>query len=261
MAIPKSLSIAGSDSGGGAGIQADLKTFSAHRVYGASVITSVTAQNTLTVSAIQNISTKVIEKQIEAVMSDIKPHTVKTGMLSTSAIIDTVARSLKKYGVRKLVVDPVMISKSGAVLLERRAVKSLVDKLLPLALVVTPNIPEAEALSGVAIGDIRDMEEAARIIFRMGAKFVVVKGGHLKSSATDIAFDGRFFYYFESVRLKKKNTHGTGCTFSAAIAANLAYGKNPIEAIHAAKQYITNAIKYSYSIGKGHGPVNHFFKF
>lgn len=261
MKTAKALTIAGSDSGGGAGIQADLKTFSALGVYGASVITSITAQNTVTVTAIQNIDVSVIEKQIDAVMSDIGAHAVKTGMLSTPEIIDVVSRCISRFKIRKLVIDPVMIAKSGDKLLQDNAVHALIEKLIPLAHIVTPNIPEAEVLTGEKITSPEDMERACRRILDMGCKTVVVKGGHLMKDAEDVLFDGKKFYHLKTKRIRSRNTHGTGCTFSAAITSYLAKGQTTSEAVTAAKKYITKAIEHSYSIGKGHGPVHHFFKY
>ena len=261
MKTAKALTIAGSDSGGGAGIQADLKTFSALGVYGASVITSITAQNTLAVTAIQNIDVSVIEKQIDAVMSDIGAHAVKTGMLSTPEIIDVVSRCISRFRIRKLVIDPVMIAKSGDKLLQDNAVHALIEKLIPLAHIVTPNIPEAEVLTGEKITSPEDMERACRRILDMGCKTVVVKGGHLMKDAEDVLFDAKKFYHLKTKRIRSRNTHGTGCTFSAAITSYLAKGQTTSEAVTAAKKYITKAIEHSYSIGKGHGPVHHFFKY
>lgn len=261
MKTAKALTIAGSDSGGGAGIQADLKTFSALGVYGASVITSITAQNTVSVTAIQNIDVSVIEKQIDAVMSDIGAHAVKTGMLSTAEIIDIVSKGIAKFKIKKLVIDPVMVAKSGDKLLQSNAVQALIDQLIPQAYVVTPNIPEAEVLTGKKIESVEDMELACRRILEMGCKTVVVKGGHLQKEAEDVFFDGKKFYRLKTKRIRSKNTHGTGCTFSAAITAYLAKGKTATEAVILAKKYITKAIEHSYSIGKGHGPVHHFFNY
>ena len=261
MKTAKALTIAGSDSGGGAGIQADLKTFSALGVYGASVITSITAQNTLAVTAIQNIDVSVIEKQIDAVMSDIGAHAVKTGMLSTPEIIDVVSRCISRFRIRKLVIDPVMIAKSGDKLLQDNAVHALIEKLIPLAHIVTPNIPEAEVLTGEKITSPEDMERACRRILDMGCKTVVVKGGHLMKDAEDVLFDDNKFYHLKTKRIRSRNTHGTGCTFSADITSYLAKGQTTSEAVTAAKKYITKAIEHSYSIGKGHGPVHHFFKY
>jgi hydroxymethylpyrimidine/phosphomethylpyrimidine kinase len=261
MKTAKALTIAGSDSGGGAGIQADLKTFSALGVYGMSVITSITAQNTIAVTGIQNLELPIIEKQIDAVMSDIGANAVKTGMLSTAGIIDIVSMGLAKFKVKKLVVDPVMVAKSGDKLLQDNAVHALVHQLIPLAQVVTPNIPEAEVLTGEKINSLDDMEKACRRILEMGCKSVVVKGGHLRKDAVDVFYDGKKIHHLTGKRFRTKNTHGTGCTFSAAIVAYLAQGRSTLESVRLSKKYITAAIAHSYSVGKGHGPVHHFYKF
>jgi hydroxymethylpyrimidine/phosphomethylpyrimidine kinase len=259
--IPRALTIAGSDSGGGAGIQADIKTFTAHRVYGMSVITSVTAQNTKSVMGIFDIDPDFVGLQIDAVLSDIGTDAAKTGMLSNAEIIKTVSRKLREYNVEKLVVDPVMRSKSGDALLQKDAERSLVEEILPLAYVVTPNICEAEALAGIEIRGKSSMRECARAIWRLGARCVIVKGGHTTWSqeATDILFDGKDFYEFTDDMIDTPNTHGTGCTYSAAICANLALGLDLIAAVEKAKEYVTEAIKRSFSIGCGHGPLNHFW--
>ena len=253
------LTIAGSDSSGGAGIQADLKTFSAHGVYGMSVITAVTAQNTQGVLAVQDISAELIGKQIEAIFEDIRVDGLKIGMASQISTINTIGEGLRFYKPSNIVLDPVMVSKSGYHLLQQSAMKALVDILLPLATVVTPNIPEAEVITGTKINSIADMENAARMIHKMGSGNVLVKGGHLENEATDILFDGNNFIYLKSSRIDTKNTHGTGCTLSAAIASNLATGCPIQEAVTKAKEYITVAIENSLSIGKGVGPTNHFY--
>ncbi len=253
------LTIAGSDSSGGAGIQADLKTFSAHGVYGMSVITAVTAQNTQGVLAVQDISAELIGKQIEAIFEDIRVDGLKIGMASQISTINTIGEGLRFYKPSNIVLDPVMVSKSGYHLLQQSAMKALVDILLPLATVVTPNIPEAEVITGTKINSIADMENAARMIHKMGSGNVLVKGGHLENEATDILFDGNNFIYLKSSRIDTKNTHGTGCTLSAAIASNLATGCTIQEAVTKAKEYITVAIENSLSIGKGVGPTNHFY--
>ncbi|HYF83680.1 MAG TPA: bifunctional hydroxymethylpyrimidine kinase/phosphomethylpyrimidine kinase [Clostridia bacterium] len=253
------LTIAGSDSSGGAGIQADLKTFSAHGVYGMSVITAVTAQNTQGVLAVQDISVELISKQIEAIFEDIRVDGLKIGMASQISTINTIGEGLRFYKPSNIVLDPVMVSKSGYHLLQPEAMKALVDILLPLATVVTPNIPEAEVITGIKINSIAEMEKAARAIHKMGSRNVLVKGGHLENEATDILFDGINFTYLKNRRIDTKNTHGTGCTLSAAIASNLAIGYSIEEAITKAKEYITVAIENSLSIGKGVGPTNHFY--
>lgn len=254
------LTIAGSDSGAGAGIQADLKTFHANGVYGLSVITSVTAQNTREVRAAFDLPEPVIQEQLDAIFSDFDVAATKTGMLSSSTIVDVVARRLLHYNVRDLVVDPVMISKSGFPLLKPEAIESIKRHLLPLATVVTPNVYEAELLSGIEIKTVEEATRAAQAIARYGPRSVIVKGGHLPDGpATDVFFDGHDVVLFEGERIETKNTHGTGCTFSAAIAAHLALGKEWIEAIRCAKEYTTEAIRHGLDIGRGHGPTDHFY--
>ena len=257
----KVLTIAGSDSCGGAGIQADLKTFAAHGVYGMSVITAVTAQNTQGVLAVQDISVEVISRQIEAVFTDIEVDAVKIGMVSQTETIITIADSLQKYRARNIVVDPVMISKSGYFLLQPAAREALIKSLLPLALILTPNIPEAGAIANMDVKTTGDMERAARLIYDMGPQNVLVKGGHLAGDPVDILYDGKDFKYFAGRRINTRNTHGTGCSLSSAIAANLAGGYSVENAVSLAKEYVTTAIQHSLSIGKGAGPVNHFFSF
>ncbi|SCY42863.1 bifunctional hydroxymethylpyrimidine kinase/phosphomethylpyrimidine kinase [Alkaliphilus peptidifermentans] len=252
------LTIAGSDSCGGAGIQADLKTFSAHGVYGMSVITAVTAQNTQGVFAVEDISAELIKKQIEAIYDDIKVDAVKIGMVSKIETITTISETLQRYYVKNIVVDPVMISKSGYHLLQPEAKTALINNLLPLATVVTPNLMEAEVITGVEIKNIENMKKAALLIHKMGPQYILIKGGHLEDEATDLLYDGDDFYYYPSPRIQTKNTHGTGCTLSSAIASNLARGLSINLAIEKAKEYITIAIQNSFSIGKGVGPTHHF---
>ncbi|MBM3236802.1 bifunctional hydroxymethylpyrimidine kinase/phosphomethylpyrimidine kinase [Candidatus Poribacteria bacterium] len=256
--IKKALTIAGSDSGGGAGIQADLKTFAAFGVYGTSVITSVTAQNTMGVRGVYDLPSEFVALQIDSILTDIGADAVKTGMLPNSQIIELVCEKIKVYHLSKLVVDPVMISTSGHRFISAEAVRILIEKLIPLAYIVTPNLSEAEMIAEIKIATTRDMELAAQKIKDKGATNVVVKGGHLSGDAIDVLFDGRAFFYYGSERVQTKNTHGTGCTFSAAITAELAKGNDLQAAVKIAKDYITNAIRYSYNIGSGHGPVNHF---
>lgn len=258
VAPPKAMTIAGSDSGGGAGIQADLKTFAAFGVYGTSVITAVTAQNTRGVFAVAEVPEEVIALEIDVVLEDIGANAAKTGMLSSASIVRTVADRLEAWGVEKLVVDPVMVAKGGHPLLHRTAVTAVKEALLPLALVVTPNVPEAEVLSGLTIDSLETAREAARIIGSLGPRYVVVKGGHLPGDARDIVFDGVGFSEFSSERIDTPHTHGTGCTFSAAIAALLARDLPPLAAIEEAKRWLTEAIRAGYAIGDGHSPVNHF---
>jgi len=253
------LTIAGSDSSGGAGIQADLKTFSAHGVFGMSVITAVTAQNTQGVFGVQDISVDMIEKQIDAIFDDIKVDALKIGMVSQIEIIKAIAGKLRHYIPENVVIDPVMISKSGYDLLASEAKETLINELLPLATIATPNIPEAEVISGMSIKSLGDMKDAAIRIHSLGARNVLIKGGHMEDEATDVLYDGKEFKYFTTERINTKNTHGTGCTLSSAIASNLAKGYTVEESVANAKDYITTAIKHSLSIGKGVGPTNHFY--
>jgi len=257
MTVKRVLTIAGSDSGGGAGIQADLKTITVLGGFGMSVITALTAQNTLGVHGIHEVPADFVEKQFDAVATDIGVDAAKTGMLSSSEIMRTVAGKIEEYGIKKLVVDPVMVAKGGAMLIKQEAKKTLATVLLPLAFVITPNIPEAEELTGIKITTVEDMKKAARAINRMGAKNVFLKGGHMSGDALDVLYDGRDFHELISERIDTKNTHGTGCTISAAIATGLAQGMDVFEAVKRAKNYITMAIKYSLCIGGGHGPTNH----
>lgn len=257
--IPLALTIAGSDSGGGAGIQADLKTFAALGVYGLSAITAITAQNTVEVRQAFELPTDLIAAQIAAVVEDIGVDAAKTGMLSSSAVIDIVARKVREHRIERLVVDPVMVAKSGDRLLRDDAVSALIRELVPLARVITPNLPEAERLVGFALPDRESMRKAARAIVDMGARAVVIKGGHGSGDeAVDVLYDGRRFRELRARRIPTSNTHGTGCTFSAAIAAHLARGLTVERAVEKAKAYITDALKQSLSLGKGHGPVDHF---
>lgn len=260
-AIKLCLTIAGSDSGAGAGIQADLKTFAALGVYGCSVVTAITAQNTKRVDRVHELPADVVSAQIDSVFDDFKIEAVKTGMLATSEIVEAVALKLSQYEVKNLVVDPVMISKSGARLLKKEAEKALVESLLPLATIVTPNLFEAQALSGLKITSTETLNKAAQKVLSFGPKAVVIKGGHAEGAPVDLFYDGERFQEFEAQRVETKNDHGVGCTFSAAIAAFLAKGHNLRSAVGSAKEYVTEALKSSYSIGSGHGPVNHFFDF
>ncbi|MPW26679.1 bifunctional hydroxymethylpyrimidine kinase/phosphomethylpyrimidine kinase [Alkalibaculum sp. M08DMB] len=254
------LTIAGSDSSGGAGIQADLKTFSAHGVFGMSVITAITAQNTQGVFGVQDIDPSMITKQIEAIFEDIFVDSVKIGMVSKIETIESVYKSLSYYKPKIVVLDPVMVSKSGYHLLQEESVNYLIKYLLPLASIVTPNIPEAEIILGTNICTVKDMESAAINIHKMGAKNVLIKGGHLKGDSIDILYDGDIFTYLHQDRIDTKNTHGTGCTLSSAIASNLARGCSMKDAVKEAKVYITIAIKHSIELGKGVGPTHHFYQ-
>lgn len=259
--MKKTLTIAGSDTCGGAGIQADLKTFSAHGTYGMSVITAVTVQNTMGVFGCQDIDPDIIAGQIDAIFTDIDHvDAVKVGMVSKIETINTIADKLEQYKPENIIIDPVMISKSGFDLLKPEAKDALISRLIPLATVLTPNLPEAEVITGMKIDTVDAMKEAAEKIYKMGAKNVFVKGGHLSDDATDILFDGEKIIILEGRRFNTKNTHGTGCTISSAIAANLANGLTVEEAVKAAKKYITTAIEHSFAIGKGVGPTNHFYE-
>ncbi|MFW9873661.1 MAG: bifunctional hydroxymethylpyrimidine kinase/phosphomethylpyrimidine kinase [Candidatus Thorarchaeota archaeon] len=259
--MKKVLTIAGSDSGGGAGIQADLKTFSALGVYGMSAITALTAQNTLGVQEIYEIDSNFIGKQIDSVMSDIGADAWKTGMLSNTEIIEIVADRARKYNVESLIIDPVMIAKSGDPLLKPEANNTLILELIPLAYVLTPNHYEAQEISNVDIKSIEDARDAAKQIYNLGSKNVVIKGGHLPDpdNAIDLLYDGNKFIEFYSPRIETRNTHGTGCTFASAIAAELAKGKKIKNAVHKAKAYLTAAIQKAKNldIGQGFGPTNH----
>ena len=259
--MKKVLTIAGSDCSGGAGIQADLKTMSAHGVFAMSVIVSVVAENTARVISIEDISPKVIEDQMDAVFEDIFPDAVKVGMLATPPCMQAVARKLLPYQPRHVVIDPVMYAKNGAPLMNPDAVGALIEHILPLATVLTPNIPEAECIAKMEIHSVADMEEAARRIHAMGCKNVLVKGGHAIGNALDVLYDGQSFHHFENERIDTKNTHGTGCTLSSAIASNLALGHDVVKAVGLAKDYVTEGIRHSLAIGKGCGPLNHFHAF
>ena len=256
--VPRAMTIAGSDSGGGAGIQADLKTFAALGVYGTSVLTAITSQNTLRVTDVMELPTSLIASQIDAVLSDIGTDAVKTGMLSSSAIIETVAEKIREHGLRVLVVDPVMVAKGGDRLLQEEAVEALRNTLLPLAQVVTPNAPEARVLTGREVRTLDDARDAARELVAMGARAAVVKGGHLEGPATDILYDGKDFRLFTTQRIETTSVHGTGCTFASAIAAGLAKGLTVRDALAHAKSYVTAAIRQAFPMGQGHGPLNHF---
>jgi len=261
MKIRKALTIAGSDSGAGAGIQADLKTFAAHGIYGTSAITAITAQNTLGVTKVLALKPGLVAAQIDAIIDDIGAHAAKTGMLANTAIIRLVAWKIQEHRLKNIVVDPVMVATSGDLLIQRNAVAALRTKLIPLATVVTPNIPEAEVLTGMTLKTAEDIREAAKRIVKLGAKTVIIKGGHLKGPAVDLFFDGKTFTAFNAPRIRTNNTHGTGCTLSAAIAANLANGQKIETAVTNAKRYITEALRHSYRIGSGHSPVHHFYRY
>jgi len=258
MAIPRALTIAGSDSGGGAGIQADLKTFAALGVYGMSAIAALTSQNTVGVNGIVEIDPEFVSSQIRSVVLDIGVDAVKTGMLSNAGIVRAVARDIRELGLDRLVVDPVMVAKSGDLLLKNEAVDAVVRELFPLALVVTPNLHEAERLTGIRVETPDDMRKAAIKLKDFGPKYVVVKGGHLPGSPMDLLYDGDVFHEFVNVRRQTPHTHGTGCTFASAIAACIARGFPVVDAVARAKDYITGAIGNGLPLGHGHGPVHHF---
>lgn len=253
------LTIAGSDCSGGAGIQADLKTFAAHGAFGMSVITSVVAENTVRVLSALDVPAQTVREQMDAVFEDIRVDAVKLGMLPSAAVMDAVADKLVQYGVRRAVVDPVMLAKGGGVLMRAEALDAMRRKIVPLSYVLTPNLPEAEALTGLKIEDEAGMAAAARALHAMGAKNVLVKGGHLMGEACDLLFDGTSFTRYAAARIDSKNTHGTGCTLSSAIAARLARGDALPQAVAAAKEYVTEAIRRAPSIGHGFGPMDHFF--
>ncbi|MGL5757043.1 MAG: bifunctional hydroxymethylpyrimidine kinase/phosphomethylpyrimidine kinase [Paraclostridium sp.] len=255
------LTIAGSDSSGGAGIQADLKTFSAIGTYGMSVITAITAQNTHGVFLVEDLSKEIIKKQIEVVFDDIPPKAVKIGMVSSPEIIKTIVDTLSTYKPKYLVVDPVMISKSGYSLLKAEAKDNLIKYLIPKAYIITPNTLEAEEITGIKINNLDDMKLVGKKILELGPDYVLMKGGHLDGDAIDILIGKDVFKIYKSERLNRKNTHGTGCTLSSAITAYLALGYDIVEAVSNAKEYITDAIRHSFDIGGGVGPVHHFYKF
>lgn len=254
------MTIAGSDSGGGAGIQADLKTFAAFGVYGTSAITAITAQNTLGVAAVHELPVELVEAQIDAIVTDIGTDCVKTGMLASAPMVKAVAARIKSHGLERVVVDPVMVAASGDRLLKEEAVATYKSELFPLATVVTPNVPEAEALTGIKIKNLMGMKAAAKLIHRFGPRFVLVKGGHLEGDeVTDILFDGKQYTDFPGERIATNNTHGTGCTLASAIASGLAHGRPVEEAVAIAKLYITEALRNAFPVGRGRGPVNHLY--
>lgn len=265
MSHPTALTIAGSDSGGGAGIQADLKAFSALGVYGCSVITALTAQNTQAVTGVMDVPADFIAAQIDAVFTDINVHAVKIGMLSIPETIETVAAGLERHGAKNIVLDPVMVAKSGDALLQPHAVEAVRDRLLPLADMITPNLPEAATLLGAEpVTEVDQMEETARQLLALGPKAVLLKGGHLTGGESpDILVTASGAEAFESRRIETRNTHGTGCTLSSSIAAGLAKGNSLRDAVAEAKTFIGAAISAAdaLDIGKGHGPVHHFHRF
>lgn len=255
------LTIAGSDSGAGAGIQADLKTFAAHGVYGMTAITAVTAQNTRGVLGVEALAADFVALQIEAVVSDIGVHAAKTGMLANAAIVEAVAAAVEELEIPLLVVDPVMIAKSGDRLIDEEALGTLRTELMRRAFVVTPNIPEAETLSGIRILTDADRRDAARRIAKLGASSVVIKGGHFASDdILDLLYDGHRFHEFRGPRVAGRHTHGTGCTFAAAIAARLARGESLEAAVPLAQEYVAGAMRHGLELGHGHAPLHHFWR-
>lgn len=256
MKLPVALTIAGSDSGGGAGIQADLKTFAVLGVHGTSAITAVTAQNTQGVIDYLELPTSLVRDQIAAVVVDLGVQAAKTGMLSSASIIEVVAQAVREFRLERLVVDPVMVAKGGARLLRENAVAALRSQLVPLASIITPNLPEAEVLLERSIRTLDQRRQAARDLVAMGARAAVVKGGHAEGDATDVFFDGSRLIELSGRRIDTRNTHGSGCVFSAAITAGLARDLEPLDAVRQAKAFITDAIANSLEIGHGHGPVN-----
>jgi hydroxymethylpyrimidine/phosphomethylpyrimidine kinase len=262
--VPHVMTVAGSDSGGGAGVQADLKTFAALETYGTSAITALTAQNTQGVQGVHAVPVEFVAAQIDAIVEDIGAHAAKTGMLASREIVEVVAQRLKAHQIHELVVDPVMVATSGDPLLEADAVHAIKARLIPLAQVVTPNLAEAAILSGLELSGPtppRDrVLEAGQRISDLGASWVLIKGGHLAGEAVDFLFHEGDVTELEAPRVETPNTHGTGCTLSAAIAANLAHGQSPPDAVAAAKEYLTEALRQSYSVGSGHSPVHHFHR-
>jgi len=256
--IARVLTIAGSDSGGGAGIEADLKTFTALGVYGMAAVTSITAQNTCGVHGVHDVPPDMVARQIDVVAEDIGVDAAKTGMLSNAAIIEAVAASVVRNRIDKLVVDPVMAAKSGDALLQEAARDAFVRDLVPRAFLITPNVPEAQLLSGLDIANEGDLRAAAERIQALGPRYVLMKGGHLRTAeAVDYLFDGDSFRPFSAPRIATRNTHGTGCTYSAAIAAYLAKGLSVADAVRRAKEYLTEAIRGNLALGHGHGPLDH----
>lgn len=257
--MKKILTIAGSDCSGGAGIQADIKTITAHKMYAMSAITALTAQNTTGVYGVLEATPEFVGQQLDCIFNDIRPDAVKIGMVSNASIIKVIADKLAQYKAENIVVDPVMISTSGSKLLSDSAIDTLKSRLLPIATVITPNIPEAESLCGFAIETKVDMLRAAKLISKLVNQSVLVKGGHLSDSADDLLFTNGEAYWFESPKVDNPNTHGTGCTLSSAIACNLALGYSMEESIRNAKEYITGALKAGLNLGKGSGPLNHCY--
>lgn len=257
--MKKVLTIAGSDCSGGAGIQADIKTITAHKMYAMSAITALTAQNTTGVYGVFEATPEFVEKQLDCIFSDIVPNAIKIGMVSNAQIIEIIANKLIQYKAKNIVVDPVMISTSGSKLLNENAVETLINKLIPIADIITPNIPEAEALSGIQIKNKDHMQKAAQKIACFSQGAILIKGGHLSDCADDLLFNNGESVWFESPRVDNPNTHGTGCTLSSAIACNLAADFTMKESIENAKKYITGALESRLNLGSGSGPLNHCF--
>lgn len=255
------LSVAGSDCSGGAGVQADLKTFSAHNLFGMNVILSIVAENTVRVISSFDVPTKSIDEQFEAVFEDIPPQAIKIGMLGSSEIIQCVAQNLKTYKPNNIVIDPVMFAKNGFPLMPESTRAEFKSSMLTFADILTPNLPEASELCGFAISTIDDMKKAALTLHQMGAKSILIKGGHKEGNADDVFYDGKEFHIFSAPKVATKNTHGTGCTLSSAIASNLALGKSYKQSIKLAKEYVFGAILHSLNLGNGNGPTNHFYRF
>ena len=253
------LTIAGSDSGGGAGIQADIKTMTAHGVFAMSAVTALTAQNTTGVTGIMEVTPEFLAEQLDAIFTDIFPDAVKTGMVSSAALIEVIAAKLKAYNARNIVVDPVMVATSGARLISEDAIGTLKTALFPLATVITPNIPEMEVLSGMSVSSAEDMENAARTVYDLFGCSVLAKGGHRVNDANDLLFDGQNAVWIPGKRIDNPNTHGTGCTLSSAIASNLAKDCDLVTAVTNAKAYLSGALAAMLDLGKGSGPMNHAF--
>lgn len=257
--MKKVLTIAGSDCSGGAGIQADLKTMVSNKVYGMSIITALTAQNTVGVSAIENVSTEFIEQQFDSIFTDIVPNAVKIGMVSNSEIVDVIVEKLKLYDAKNIVLDPVMVSTSGSKLMRDEAIEAIKTGLMPLATIITPNLKEAEVLSGITINTKEDMEKSARLISEFFGGAILVKGGHLLESADDLLYIDGESIWIEGKRIENNNTHGTGCTLSSAIACNLAKGRNILDSVKLSKNYINMVLEMNLNLGNGSGPLDHTF--
>jgi len=257
--MKKVLTIAGSDCSGGAGIQADIKTITAHKMYAMSVITALTAQNTTGVYGVLEATPEFVGRQLDCVFEDIRPDAVKIGMVSNIEIIQVIAMKLREYEAENIVVDPVMVSTSGSKLLNDNAIDTLITQLFPLATVITPNIPEAESLSGLSIKSKADMLKAAEKISKLTDGSIIITGGHFKDSSDDMLYTDGTIFWFEAPKIDNPNTHGTGCTLSSAIACNLAQGLTIYDSVKKAKEYITGALKAGLNIGKGRGPLNHCF--